>query len=109
MITVVKYEPRKYDTVSYNIVSNAPPPPTEPAGRQAPACTADVWYDRRAEALGLRLRSGEPRRVLVGRGTFVIYADDHGVWGIDIEVERWDRDPAEVDRALAETGVKTYG
>ncbi|ABL88628.1 conserved hypothetical protein [Pyrobaculum islandicum DSM 4184] len=109
MITVVKYEPGRYDTMSYNIVSNASPFPMELVGGQTFAGVADVWYDRRAEALGLRLRSGEPRRVLVGRGTFVIYADDHGVWGIDIEVERWDRDPAEVDRALAESGVRIYG
>ncbi|ACB39452.1 hypothetical protein [Pyrobaculum neutrophilum] len=104
MSPVATPEPRVYTTVT-----NAPPPPTEPAGGQTPACVADVWHDRRAEALGLRLRTGEPRRVLVGRGTFVIYADDHGIWGIDVEVERWDRNPAEVDRALAETGVKTYG
>ena len=50
----------------------------------------------RADVLSLRARDGEPKYVIVGRGTFVIFADDRGIWGIDIEAEEWDDDPGEI-------------
>jgi len=50
----------------------------------------EVKYDDRADAVSIRLRDGEPRYTVVGRGSFVIYADDNGIWAIDLEVERWD-------------------
>jgi hypothetical protein len=43
--------------------------------------------------LALRTRDGEPKYVVVGRGTFVIFADDNGIWGIDIEAAEWDSEP----------------
>jgi hypothetical protein len=47
-------------------------------------------YDMRADVLSVRTREGEPKYVIVGRGTFVIFADDDGIWGIDLEAESWD-------------------
>ena len=52
----------------------------------------NAHYDRRADALSISMRDGEPKYVVVGRGTFVVFADDEGVWSIDLEAERWDSD-----------------
>jgi hypothetical protein len=41
------------------------------------------------------MREGEPKYV-VGRGTFVIFADEEGIWSIDLEAESWDSDVDEV-------------
>ena len=56
----------------------------------------DASYDMRADVLAVRTRDGEPKYVIVGRGTFVIFADDKGIWGIDIEAEEWDDDSSEI-------------
>jgi hypothetical protein len=53
----------------------------------------DVSYDPRADVLAVRARGGEPKYVLVVRGTFVIFADDKGIWGIGLDAESWDVDP----------------
>ncbi len=42
------------------------------------------------------MREGEPKYVVVGRGTFVIFADEEGIWSIDLEAESWDPDIDEV-------------
>jgi uncharacterized protein YuzE len=55
----------------------------------------DASYDSRADVLALRTRDGEPKYVVVGRGTFVIFADDDGIWGIDIEAAEWNSNPDE--------------
>jgi uncharacterized protein YuzE len=52
----------------------------------------DVVYDSRADVLTIRMREGEPKYVVVDRGTFVIFADDAGIWGVDLEAESWDQD-----------------
>jgi hypothetical protein len=49
-------------------------------------------YDRRADVLSITMRDGGPKYVVVGRGTFVIFADDEGIWSIDLEAESWDSD-----------------
>jgi hypothetical protein len=54
-------------------------------------------YDRRADVLSVTMREGEPKYVVVGRGTFVIFADEEGIWSIDLEAESWDSD---VDEAF---------
>jgi len=38
----------------------------------------ETRYDRRADVLSIRLRDGDPKYVVVGRGTFVLYADEGG-------------------------------
>jgi len=47
----------------------------------------DISYDRQADVLSIRLRGGKPKYVVIGRGTFVIFADDGGIWQIDLEAE----------------------
>jgi len=42
--------------------------------------------------LSITVRKGEPKYVVVGQGTFVIFADDQGVWFVDLETEKWDAD-----------------
>ncbi len=42
--------------------------------------------------MSVTMREGEPRYVVVGRGTFVIFADEEGIWSIDLEAESWDSD-----------------
>jgi len=37
--------------------------------------------------LSITLREGEPKYVVVGRGTFVIFADEEGIWQVDLEAE----------------------
>jgi hypothetical protein len=54
-----------------------------------------AYYDRRADVLSVTMREGEPKCV-VGRGTFVIFADEEGIWSIDLEAESWDSDVDEV-------------
>jgi hypothetical protein len=51
-----------------------------------------AYYDRRADVLSVTIREGEPKYVVVGRGTFVIFADEEGIWSIDLEAENWDSD-----------------
>ena len=51
-----------------------------------------AYYDRRADVLTVAMREGEPRYVVVGRGTFVIFADEEGIWSIDPEADSWDSD-----------------
>jgi hypothetical protein len=60
---------------------------------------ARAYYDRRADVLSIDIRDGEPRHVVVGRGTFVVYADDAGIYSIDIEVESWDSD-IDIDKLM---------
>jgi len=60
---------------------------------------ARAYYDRRADVLSIDIRDGEPRHVVVGRGTFVVYADDEGIYSIDIEVESWDSD-IDIDKLM---------
>jgi len=55
-----------------------------------------AYYDRRADVLSAAVREGEPKYVVVGRGTFVIFADEEGIWSIDLEAESWDSDADEV-------------
>jgi hypothetical protein len=54
-------------------------------------------YDKRADVLSVTMREGEPKYVIVGRGAFAIFADDNGIWQIDLEAESWDSD---VDNVL---------
>jgi hypothetical protein len=65
----------------------------------------EVIYDTRADVLSIRLRDGEPKYVLVGRGTFVVFADDRGVWAVDLEAESWDADP---ETALRQAGAEIW-
>jgi hypothetical protein len=51
-----------------------------------------AYYDRRADVLSVTMREGEPKYVVVGRGTFVIFADEEGIRSIDLEAESWDSD-----------------
>jgi uncharacterized protein YuzE len=51
-----------------------------------------AYYDRKADILSITLQEGEPKYVVVGRGTFVIFADEEGIWSIDLEAESWDSD-----------------
>jgi len=49
-------------------------------------------YDREVDVLSITVRQGEPKYVVVGRGTVVIFADEWGIWAIDFEAESWDDD-----------------
>ena len=60
-------------------------------------------YDRRADVLSVTIRKGEPKHVIVGRGTFAIFADDKGIWQIDLEAENWDTD---VDETLKKIKIE---
>ncbi len=53
------------------------------------------YYDEGAGILSVRLRPGEYKYVVAGRGNFVVYADDGGVWAIDLEVKGWEDTYAE--------------
>jgi len=57
-------------------------------------------YDRRADVLSVKARDGQPKYVAVGRGTFVIFADDDGIWQIDLEAESWDSNPDRVFKKI---------
>lgn len=55
-----------------------------------------AYYDRKADILSIATREGKLKYVVVGRGTFVIFADEDGIWQIDLEAESWDTDVDEV-------------
>jgi hypothetical protein len=62
--------------------------------------SVQAHYDRRADVLSITVREGRPKYVVVGRGTFVIFADEEGIWQIDLEAESWDSDVDEVFTAI---------
>jgi hypothetical protein len=64
-----------------------------------------AYYDRRADVLSITLREGEPKYVVVGRGTFVIFGDEEGIWSIDLEAESWDSD---VDAVFPLIKIETW-
>ncbi|MGC9052088.1 MAG: hypothetical protein ACP5J3_14305, partial [Pyrobaculum sp.] len=47
-------------------------------------------YDKDSDVLTVRLREGEYKAVKIAKGEVVIYADDMGVWQIDVHVHKWD-------------------
>lgn len=49
-----------------------------------------VYYDEKADAISIRIREGTPRHVVAGRGSFVLYIDEEGLWAVDIEVSEWE-------------------
>jgi hypothetical protein len=55
-----------------------------------------AYYDKKADVLSVATREGDPKYVVVGRGTFITFADDNGIWQIDLEAESWDSDLDEV-------------
>jgi len=62
-------------------------------------------YDRRADILSVRTRCGNPKHVIIGHGTFVIFADDNGIWQIDLEAETWDDE--NIEETLKKIKVET--
>jgi len=52
----------------------------------------DATYDKRADILSIKARDGQPKYVAIGRGTFATFADNDGIWQIDLEAESWDTD-----------------
>jgi hypothetical protein len=38
----------------------------------------NVSYDRQADVLAVMIRNGKPKYVVVGKGTFMIFADNSG-------------------------------
>ena len=65
----------------------------------------DTTYDIRADVLSVKARDGQPKYVVVGKGTFVIFADDDGIWQIDLEAETWDTD---VDKIFNKIKVEIW-
>jgi hypothetical protein len=55
-----------------------------------------AYCNRKAGILSTAAQEGEPKHVVAGRGTFVISADENGIWPIDLEAEGWDSDVDEV-------------
>jgi len=49
-----------------------------------------IRYDRRTDVLSITMRKGEPKYVAAGRGAFAIFADDEGMWSVDLEAKSWD-------------------
>ncbi|WP_229657641.1 hypothetical protein [Thermocladium modestius] len=87
---------------SNDLVSNQ----ESPAPSIAAAFTAH--YDTSVEIVSMRLRDGEPKYVVEGSGHFAIFADENGVWGVDLEVVKWDGDYGEVINALSRAGVEVW-
>jgi len=57
--------------------------------------TIHTTYDRRVDVLSIKARDGQPKYVAIGRVTFATFADDDGIWQIDLEAESWDTNPDE--------------
>ncbi len=57
-----------------------------------------AYYDKKDDVLSIVFRRGRFRHAVVVRGTVVIFADDKGIYAIDIEAEKWDTD--DVDKQL---------
>lgn len=52
----------------------------------------EAHYDSSVDVVSIRIRDGSAKYVIEGRGNFVIFADDNGVWCIDLEVKQWGED-----------------
>ena len=50
---------------------------------------AKAYYDASVEVVSIRFRDGEVKYVIEGSGNFTIFADENGIWGVDLEVKRW--------------------
>jgi hypothetical protein len=46
-------------------------------------------YDPDVDVLTVKVRDGEYKTVKIAKGEVVVYADDMGVWQIDVLVHRW--------------------
>ncbi len=64
----------------------------EHAIRFITSAVSHAHYDKKADVLSVTMREGEPKHVVVGRGTFAIFADEEGIWQVDLEAESWDSD-----------------
>ncbi len=82
------------DRLNSNVWSNAV---GEPITGFTAFTAPRAYYDRRSDVLSVTMRESEPKYVVVGRGTFTIFADEEGIWSIDLEAESWDSD---VDEAF---------
>ncbi|WP_245522549.1 hypothetical protein [Vulcanisaeta distributa] len=88
--------------VQSNVVTNS--------GSQAPVvAVARAYYDASVEVVSIRFRDGEVKYVIEGVGNFAIFADDNGVWGVDLEVKRWVSDRGEVVNVFRRVKVGVYG
>ncbi|MGC9051575.1 MAG: hypothetical protein ACP5J3_11670, partial [Pyrobaculum sp.] len=47
-------------------------------------------YDPDVDVLTVKVRDGDYKTVKIAKGEVVVYADDMGVWQIDVHVHKWD-------------------
>ncbi|AAL62761.1 MULTISPECIES: hypothetical protein [Pyrobaculum] len=87
-----------------NIATNA----VETGQRIYIISTAAAYYDTSVEVISVRIRNGEPKYVVEGSGNFVIFADDDGIWAVDLEVKRWRGDYKKVVEALRKARVEVW-
>ncbi|WP_291766894.1 hypothetical protein [Caldivirga sp. UBA161] len=92
-------------------VSNAPSNVVANVAQEAPAAvmTTTAYYDASVEVASIRIRGGEVKYVIEGNGDFAIFADDSGIWAIDLEVKRWVREYSEVVDMFRRASVRVYG
>lgn len=70
--------------------------------------TVTAYYDTSVEVISVRIRNGELKYVVEGSGNFVIFADDDGVWAVDLEVKKWRGDYKEVVETLKKARVEVW-
>ena len=66
------------------------------------------YYDSGVDVVSIRLRDGEPKYVIEGSGNFVIFADDLGVWSVDLEVKKWGGEHGDVVRKMKMAGFEMW-
>ncbi|WP_054850493.1 hypothetical protein [Vulcanisaeta sp. JCM 14467] len=90
--------------------SNAPFSIATNSGPQAPTLVISrAYYDASVEVVSIRFRDSEVKYVIEGTGNFAIFADEHGIWGIDLEVKRWVNNQGEVIDVFRRIKVDVYG
>ena len=90
--------------------TNAQPSIATNSGPQAPTLVvARAYYDASVEVVSIRFRDGEAKYVIEGAGNFAILADEHGIWGVDLEVKRWVGNYREVVDVFRRIKVDVYG
>ncbi|MEM0463185.1 MAG: hypothetical protein QXS00_04895 [Pyrobaculum sp.] len=88
-----------YDNVATNTVD---------VGQRICIVSTTAYYDTSVEVISVRIREGEPKYIVEGSGNFAIFADDGGIWAVDLEVKRWSGDYNEVVEALRKARVEVW-
>ncbi|MGC8584297.1 MAG: hypothetical protein ACP5MH_11330, partial [Thermoproteus sp.] len=66
-------------------------------------------YDQDVDVLHVGVRQGNPKYVVAGNAEFTIFADDNGVWAVELEVKKWEGGYEDALKRMNAAWVKRLG